>query len=782
MFETLRGVALAALRPHRWWYSVRLHRLRLDYQQELEAVQSRAEAAYLANNLVELEAVIDNAGGVLEPKLERTARVRVLIDSLRANLLVAKREYAPALNHLERCIAEAERMCKHGRSRSATRPRLSYWSTVLAILYSNRAEALSKSGASAAQVAQTYERAINQEPDLLFIWQMYAEHHSTKGEWDRARYLLRKGARSDRRVDSKTLLLSRLAGLACEQADQYIKDGKYDAAATLLREELRQLEAGDHADGWRGRFDYLLGVATEKQGDLAAALQHFEESRRCYERIGDVASAGYLCEAKGDALLRANQDDAATEAYRESLAASAGVSKVPVDAEGAARARTRVGCKLALLLLHRQRFQESARELESAFAGRTDVWNHHSQLIAEVRPFLVRAELLNALKIYLERRLRETREPLAKRTKILDAIRDVHEQADLHLMKPNASSESSEMLSVATPLAVEISLETLDAAGGQGQFLDKMLPEMRRRLEQRYGVRIPGLRLRDNADLPPGHYTILIHELQRAAGAVVPTSRAMMGTAAELKTLGITKLGPPLGDSVEGEAYWIPRAQLEGIAAASSLKPLEVLVNHLERVIEANLIELVGHQEVQNQLENAELISTARENQLLERQAPAHMDPLTTVVRCLVAERVPIVDFKLVHQLFADGMSRALPLGTIVDNVRQHAAVKPQLWGNDQRHEYILLDEELTSRLEQFADGRAYVLPGKDLDMVTSAIARAIVGRARSAVVVPEASKRALVRRIVDMVDPGIPVLALSELTPGSGKRLKRSVVPGGTS
>ncbi len=62
---------------------------------------------------------------------------------------------------------------------------------------------------------------------------------------------------------------------------------------------------------------------------------------------------------------------------------------------------------------------------------------------------------------------------------------------------------------------------------------------------------------------------------------------------------------------------------------------------HLERILEENLVEFLGHQEVQNFLERSLLVKPTIED-IAEKEHYSHIDILSVVLRALVLERVPL--------------------------------------------------------------------------------------------------------------------------------------------
>jgi type III secretion protein V len=342
---------------------------------------------------------------------------------------------------------------------------------------------------------------------------------------------------------------------------------------------------------------------------------------------------------------------------------------------------------------------------------------------------------------------------------------------------PTTKQMSTTLLPVVTPLAVEIDLGFLNDAGGQDRVIDSLAPAMRERLQQRYGVKVPGIRLRGNeSDLPYGTYILMIHEVPLRSGTVKKSQRLYIGDRAKLDALSLS--GSEHVKRFQGvTGFWIEEGDWERAAreGLELLEPLEVVIRDFEDLIAANLVEIVGHQEVQNLLESSELVGPDGDD-IVSKEAHLHMDPLTNVVRALVSERVPITDFPRVYGLFRGLWTQHLPPWRITEAIRCDPAIRPLLWGNDSSFSHLKLGDRLMATIEAGIQGpheTVLALEPETTQQLLQAVREAVQGCERPALIVPRKSRRSVTRCLLELEFPQVPVLALAELEPGLGSRIQ---------
>ncbi|MCI0421739.1 MAG: FHIPEP family type III secretion protein, partial [Acidobacteria bacterium] len=175
------------------------------------------------------------------------------------------------------------------------------------------------------------------------------------------------------------------------------------------------------------------------------------------------------------------------------------------------------------------------------------------------------------------------------------------------------AGESTQMLPVVTPIAVEIGQRLIpEEAGSEWSLIKSYLPEMRDRIQNEMGVRVPGVRIRGNeTDLPLDSYLIILDEVPIVMGYVEVTRRYCVASPETLQGLGIPDealiesshpLTGELGCWLEPD-YW-ELVTSKGFELWA--EPLVYMIYHLEAVLRRNLADFLGVQEVENLIESWE--------------------------------------------------------------------------------------------------------------------------------------------------------------------------------
>lgn len=217
--------------------------------------------------------------------------------------------------------------------------------------------------------------------------------------------------------------------------------------------------------------------------------------------------------------------------------------------------------------------------------------------------------------------------------------------------EPDVTTATAELAPVSTelswddlvpvdPLGLELGyrLVPLVSRGSGGELLAR-IKGIRKKLTQGLGFLIPSVHIRDNLELAPGFYRILIHGVPVATGEIHPDREMALDPG---KVFGRLE-GLPGKDPAFGlDALWImpnQRANAESLGY-TVVDAATVIATHLAHVIREHAAELLGHEEVQQLLAN--LARSAPK--LVEDLTPKAL-PLSAIVRVLqnlLAERVSI--------------------------------------------------------------------------------------------------------------------------------------------
>ena len=180
-------------------------------------------------------------------------------------------------------------------------------------------------------------------------------------------------------------------------------------------------------------------------------------------------------------------------------------------------------------------------------------------------------------------------------------------------------------------------VDLVDPARG-GDLLDRVRA-LRRKIALEIGLVLPAIRTRDNTDLAPGTYAILLHGVELAVGTAPPGK--VLVIADDLNPYA----GEIINEPVFGlPAKWVPEIQSTQAEAlgATVVDRASVMTTHLAEVARTHAADLIGRQDVSGLLD------------LVRESDPAVVEDLGTsdvalpqvqwVLQELLREQVPIRD------------------------------------------------------------------------------------------------------------------------------------------
>ena len=311
---------------------------------------------------------------------------------------------------------------------------------------------------------------------------------------------------------------------------------------------------------------------------------------------------------------------------------------------------------------------------------------------------------------------------------------------------------------VGIDVAGDIGEQVGGSDGGVAALPARLLSNLRAAVFASYGVRVPGVHVRAS-ELPASNYAVLVGEVPIALGAL-RLDRAWASAGAEdLARLGVT--GEPASHPRGGAASWIAEADRAAVAGAgfAVAAPLEYLMMHVQAVLEANLAQFVGVQDVHNLLDEAGVAAAS--------ERPGALAAFAQVLRGLVIEQVPITALRALWAGFEPAWQRGEPAPAIVEQLRGLAEVKPALPANRDRRDHYVLGDAATAALRRSIDrgGAVPVLalePELCQELLTAV--RNGVATGSAAVLVCDPEVRPFLRKLVEIEFPGLPVIASSEL------------------
>ncbi len=249
--------------------------------------------------------------------------------------------------------------------------------------------------------------------------------------------------------------------------------------------------------------------------------------------------------------------------------------------------------------------------------------------------------------------------------------------------KPTPELETPEEVQTLLPLdALELEvgygLIPLVDEEQNGNLLAR-IRSIRRQFALDMGVVIPSLHLRDNLQLRPGQYVVLIKGNEVASAEIlIDHYLAMDPGDAKHRIKGVETREP----AFNLPALWVPELQKEEamLAGYTVVDPATVIATHLTEVFKRHLHEFLGRQEVQTLLDNL----AKRAPKAVEDLVPGAMNlgGVQKVLQNLVKEGVSIRDLLTVVETMADYGSSVKDPDQLTEYVRSRMGrtiVKPYL-------------------------------------------------------------------------------------------------------
>lgn len=268
--------------------------------------------------------------------------------------------------------------------------------------------------------------------------------------------------------------------------------------------------------------------------------------------------------------------------------------------------------------------------------------------------------------------------------------------ASAHAVHRDSESQakSEQMPALDTPEEVQslLPLDVLELEVGYGLIplvdeeqdgnLLSRIRSIRRQFALDMGVVVPSLHLRDNLQLKPGQYTVLIKGNEVAsAEMLVDHYLAMDPGDAKHKVQGVETTEP----AFNLPAVWIPESRKEEamLAGYTVVDPSTVIATHLTEIFKRNLHDFLGRQETQELLDNL----SKRVPKAVEDLVPGilQLGTVQKVLQNLVREGVSIRDLLSIVEALADfGMTIKDP-DQLTEYVRSRLGrtiIKPYMAGD----------------------------------------------------------------------------------------------------
>ncbi len=362
---------------------------------------------------------------------------------------------------------------------------------------------------------------------------------------------------------------------------------------------------------------------------------------------------------------------------------------------------------------------------------------------------------------------------MANRIRKRDAAQEVQSKALAEKEKLKKEPEKIENLLGIDPLELEVGYGLVGLVDGaqNGDLLER-ITGIRKQFALEMGIVVPPLRIRDNLELKPGDYQVLLKGISIAQGSLMVGHLLAMdpGNVSE-KVKGIPTKEPAFGL----DAFWISAADKDkaNYAGYTVVDLSTVIATHLTEVIRANCAEILGRQELQTLLEGLKQSAP----KVIEELIPSVLNTglILRVLKNLLKEGVSIRDLRSILEAMAELAPHQKDANLLTEHVRSSLArtITKKLVGFDGQLTLLTLDKNVE---ETIAQGIIQTDQGPQLSLDPEFVrqfvsqlndqAAELIQETNQAVLLCSPLIRMHVKQLIDRFIPNVTVLSHNELTP----------------
>lgn len=334
---------------------------------------------------------------------------------------------------------------------------------------------------------------------------------------------------------------------------------------------------------------------------------------------------------------------------------------------------------------------------------------------------------------------------------------------------PSSDSPKLPPLIEALELEVGYGLISLVDETQHGDLLSR-IKAIRQQLALDYGIVVPALHIRDNLQLKPAEYRVLLK------GNPIGRADLMLGHYLALSPgedaspmEGVPTKDPAFGLS----ALWIPEAKADKASSAgyTVIDLSTVMATHLTELFKQHAAELLDRQTVQQFLDHL----AESQPKLIEELTPGLLavGTIQKILQNLITEQIPIRDLQTIAETLADHAGTTKDPDILTEYVRQSLArtiTRPFETPDGKLHILTLqqsLEEHLIRCIQKTDQGSFLSLESNFLHQFIQAVSsetKRVLNLGHHPVLLCSPMLRRHVRRLLERFMPEVVVIAHSEL------------------
>ncbi len=300
----------------------------------------------------------------------------------------------------------------------------------------------------------------------------------------------------------------------------------------------------------------------------------------------------------------------------------------------------------------------------------------------------------------------------------------------------------------------------------RGTGLLERIAGLRRDMARKHGILVPPVRIRDNLELAPNQYRILINGYEEARYELYPDEMLAIETGSvQGKLDGRATREPAFGLP----AYWIApsEAQRAEMLGYTVVDPATVLVTHLGEVVRRHAHELLSREDVKRLVDKVKEASPTLVEELIPNLVT--LSTVQQVLAGLLEEQVPITNLTRILESLAVHAPNIKDPVELVERVRVDLGrtICERFRTADGRVRAIVFDPRVELHFKQSLRGRQLVLEPSLMQRLIERLAdelrKAVAADQEVAVAVEKQLRRPL-RSLLVRALPDLAVIAYSEI------------------
>ena len=313
-----------------------------------------------------------------------------------------------------------------------------------------------------------------------------------------------------------------------------------------------------------------------------------------------------------------------------------------------------------------------------------------------------------------------------------------------------------------------------------GQLLSRV-KGVRKKLTQELGFLLPAVHIRDNLDLEPNSYRIVIKDATIAKASVQIDSELAINPGQVFGELP----GNVATDPVFGlEAVWIEPSQRDQAQTFgyTVVDPSTVIATHMSQVLQEHAHELLGHKEVQSLIERYNEHSPKVIDDIIPAIIP--VSSILKVMQNLLRENIPIRDIRTIIETIIEHSRNTQSTEQLTAAVRIALGrlIIERISGGDDELPVITLDGTLEQLLQQslqaMSDGTGAIEPSLAQRLIQSlreACEKQELAGQPSVLLVAD-NMRELMVQLVRFSIPRLNILAFNEVPENKDIRIVNTI------